>query len=195
MPVSEASSVERIVVIGASAGGLDALQILFAEVGSDFSYPIIVCKHLGAGSEQGVIKILTNNTNASIILSQDKLPMHNGCIYIAPGNYHLQVESRELLSLSIDERVCYSRPAIDVLFETAAEVFGHNVTAIVMTGASRDGAAGVEAVKHSGGVVIAQSLATAEVSIMPKATIDTGCVDHILNLPDIVKYLKKLDTG
>ncbi|OED44809.1 hypothetical protein ACH42_06620 [Endozoicomonas sp. (ex Bugula neritina AB1)] len=194
MQNSEAPVIEPIIVIGASAGGLNALEILFSELGSEFSYPIVVCKHISVGAEQGVIDDLVRITNATIVLSQDKTPIKNGQIYIAPGNYHLQVESKGLLSLSIDERVCHSRPSIDVLFETAAEVYNENVTAIVMTGASSDGAKGVEAVKHSGGIVIVQSPASAEAGIMPKAAINTGCADYVLDVPDIANYLKQLNT-
>ena len=191
MSVKEVSPVERIVVIGASAGGFSALQTIFSDLGSEFNFPILVCKHLGIGDEKGLVDVLANRTGTTVMLSEDKLLMCNGCIYMAPGNYHLQVESREMLSLSIDERVCHSRPAIDVLFESAADVFGENVTAIVLTGANSDGAAGVRAVKEAGGKVVAQSPESAEVKIMPKAAIETGCTDAILNLADIAGYLRQ----
>ncbi|MET4693067.1 chemotaxis protein CheB [Endozoicomonas lisbonensis] len=191
MPVKEVSPVERIVVIGASAGGFSALQTIFSELGSEFNFPILVCKHLGIGDEKGLVDVLANRTGTTVMLSQDKLPMYNGCIYMAPGNYHLQVESRDMLSLSIDERVCHSRPAVDVLFESAADVFGENVTAIVLTGANSDGAAGVRAVKEAGGKVVAQSPESAEAKIMPKAAIETGCTDAILDLEGIAGYLRQ----
>lgn len=191
MPVKEVSSIERIVVIGASAGGFSALQTILSELGSEFNFPILVCKHLGIGDEKGLVDVLAKRTGITVMLSQDKLPIHNGCIYMAPGNYHLQVESREMMSLSIDERVCHSRPAIDVLFESAADVFGENVTAIVLTGANSDGAAGVRAIKEAGGRVVAQSPESAEVKIMPKAAIETGCTDAILDLADIADYLRQ----
>ena len=191
MPEIEAALIERIVVVGASAGGFSALQTIFSELGSAFNFPILVCKHLGKSDGKGLVDVLANRTGAAVLLSQDKLPMHNGYIYMAPGNYHLQVESRNTLSLSIDERVCHSRPAIDVLFESAAYIFGENVTAIVLTGATSDGAAGVRAVKDAGGKVVVQSPESAEVKIMPKAAIKTGCADAILDLTDIADYLKQ----
>ena len=191
MPVKEVSPVERIVVIGASAGGFSALQVIFSELGNEFNFPILVCKHLGIGDEKGLVDVLANRTGTTVMLSEDKLPMCNGCIYMAPGNYHLQVESRDMLSLSIDERVCHSRPAVDVLFESAADVFGENVTAIVLTGANSDGAAGVRAVKKAGGRVVAQSPESAEVKIMPKAAIETGCTDTVLDLAEIADYLRQ----
>ena len=192
MPIAEVSSVEHVVVIGASAGGLNALQTIFSGLGNDFNYPILVCKHLGVGDEKGLVDVLTNRTGTTVLLSQDKLPMYNGCIYMAPGNYHLQVESQDTLSLSIDERVCHSRPAIDVLFESAADIYGEAVTAVVLTGANSDGAEGVKAIKSAGGKVIVQSPESAEVSIMPKAAIDTGCSDKVLNLSEIADFLRKL---
>ncbi|KEQ14946.1 hypothetical protein GZ77_11915 [Endozoicomonas montiporae] len=183
--------VERLVVIGASAGGFSALQTIFSGLGTDFDFPILVCKHLGIGDEKGLVDVLASRTGTTVMLSQDKLPMYNGCIYMAPGNYHLQVESRDTISLSIDERICHSRPAVDVLFESAADVFKDQVTAVVLTGANSDGAAGVEAIKNSGGKVVVQSLDSAEVKIMPKAAIETGCVDEILDLEDIAAYLRR----
>ena len=191
MPVAAVSSVEHLVVIGASAGGFSALQTIFSRLGTNFNFPILVCKHLGIGDEKGLVDVLANRTGTMVLLSQDKLPMYNGCIYMAPGNYHLQVETRDTLSLSIDERVCHSRPAIDVLFESAADVFGEQVTAVVLTGANTDGAAGVSAIKQAGGKVVVQSPETAEVKIMPRAAIETGCTDAILDLEDIAEYLKK----
>ncbi|AMO55121.1 chemotaxis protein CheB [Endozoicomonas montiporae] len=191
MPVPAVSMVERLVVIGASAGGFSALQTIFSGLGTDFDFPILVCKHLGIGDEKGLVDVLASRTGTTVMLSQDKLPMYNGCIYMAPGNYHLQVESRDTISLSIDERICHSRPAVDVLFESAADVFKDQVTAVVLTGANSDGAAGVEAIKNSGGKVVVQSLDSAEVKIMPKAAIETGCVDEILDLEDIAAYLRR----
>ena len=191
MSDTEASSVERIVVVGASAGGFSALQTIFSQLGSEFNFPILVCKHLGIGDEKGLVDVLARRTGTTVLLSQDKLPMHNGCIYMAPGNYHLQVESRDALSLSIDDRICHSRPAIDVLFESAADAFGENVTAIVLTGATSDGAAGVRAIKEAGGKVVVQSPESAEVEVMPKAAIKTGCADAILDLAGIADYLKQ----
>lgn len=193
MLFSESSAIDRIVVIGASAGGLNALQLILSRLGSMFHYPVLVCKHLGVGDEVGVVDLLASQTGVRVLLAEDKMQIVGGCIYVAPGNYHLQAEHDGTLSLSIDERVCHSRPAIDVLFETAAEVYEDKVTAVVLTGANSDGAAGVKAVKQAGGQVIVESPDSAEVSIMPKAAIDTGCADKILSLAGIADYLQQLE--
>ena len=187
--------IDKVVVVGASAGGLNALQVILSRLGGKRHFPILICKHLGVGDEKGMVRLLTQQTGVKVWLAQDKMQVRKGNVYLAPGNYHLQAEHDGTLSLSIDERVCHSRPAIDVLFETTADVYGDKVTAIILTGANRDGAAGVKAVKAAGGTVIVQSPESAEVGIMPKAAIETGCTDQILTLAGITKYLQKLENS
>lgn len=182
----------QLVVIGASAGGIKALQVLLNELQGQARVPVVVCKHLAAGDEEGVCNILRRTLTDKVELAYDKQNIKPGHIYIAPGNYHLQVEKRNWLSLSTDERVCYCRPAIDVLFETAAVTYQSDLTAIVLTGANRDGADGVQWVSKEGGTVIVQSPDSAEVKLMPAAAIATGCADYIMELTEIARYLKQL---
>ncbi|MGI9278558.1 MAG: chemotaxis protein CheB [Endozoicomonas sp.] len=182
-----------VVVIGASAGGLSVLETLLTELGSRFSYPVVITKHLASGDEEGLCKVLSKSSPIEISIACDKQKITHNHVYLAPGGYHLQVEDRETLSLSIDEQVCYSRPSVDVLFQSAADVFGKQAVAIVLTGANRDGAEGIRAVKQAGGVTIVQNPETAEVPIMPKSAIATGCVDHVLDLQDIAICLKAMD--
>lgn len=183
---------QPLVVIGASAGGLKALQVILNELLGQVRVPVVVCKHLAAGDEEGVCNILRSILPDKVELASDKQNIKPGHIYIAPGNYHLQVEKRGWLSLSTDERVCYCRPAIDVLFETAAIAYQSDLVAIVLTGANRDGTVGVQWVSKAGGTVIVQSPDSAEVKLMPEAAIATGCADHIMELTEIARYLKQL---
>ncbi|WP_257255102.1 MULTISPECIES: chemotaxis protein CheB [unclassified Endozoicomonas] len=181
---------DGVLVIGASAGGLSALESLLLELGSCFSYPVIITKHLASGDEEGLSKFLGKTSPLPVSIAYDKQKMVDNHVYLAPGGYHLQVEDRETLSLSIDAPVCHSRPSVDVLFQSAADVFGTQVVGVLLTGANKDGAEGVRAVKQAGGLTIVQNPETAEVPTMPKSAIATGCVDHVLDLSDMAVCLK-----
>ncbi|WP_252177093.1 chemotaxis protein CheB [Endozoicomonas sp. 4G] len=181
-----------VVVIGASAGGLSALESLLVELGSCLSYPVVITKHLAPGDEEGLLKVLSKTSPLAVSIAYDKQKMTNNHVYLAPGGYHLQIEDRETLSLSIDEAVCHSRPSVDVLFQSAADVFGKQLVGVVLTGANRDGAEGIRAVKQAGGITLVQNPKTAEVPIMPRSAIATGCVDHVLDLRDIAIFLKAI---
>jgi two-component system chemotaxis response regulator CheB len=119
---------------------------------------------------------------------QDEL-IEAGRIYIAPANYHLLVERDRTLSLSIDAKVCYSRPSIDVLFETAAEVYRSGLIGIILTGANNDGTAGLRRIKKNDGLTIAQDPATAEVKRMPTSAIEENIVDRIVSLKKLSSFL------
>ncbi|WP_062267382.1 chemotaxis protein CheB [Endozoicomonas arenosclerae] len=182
-----------LVVIGASAGGLSALESLLNELGKNFSLPIVVTKHLASGDEEGLHKVLSKTSPMEVSIACDKQPMERNHVYLAPGGYHLQIEDKDTLSLSVDEQVCHSRPSVDVLFQSAADVFGKKLLGVVLTGANRDGAEGIKAIKQAGGVTVVQNPETSEVPIMPKSAISTGCVDYILDLNDIAICLKDLE--
>jgi two-component system chemotaxis response regulator CheB len=118
--------------------------------------------------------------------------VQRGHVYIAPANYHLLVERDRSLSLSIDEKVCYSRPSIDVLFETAADVYRAALIGVLLTGANHDGTAGLKKIKQRGGLTIAQDPATAEVATMPHSAIQKQVVDKVLSLGEIASCLAQL---
>ncbi|WOG27136.1 chemotaxis protein CheB [Endozoicomonas sp. 8E] len=181
---------DGVVVIGASAGGLAALESLLRELGSHFSYPIVVTKHLASGDEEGLLNVLGKTSPLAVSIAYDKQKMTDNHVYLAPGGYHLQIEDRETLSLNMDEPVCHSRPSVDVLFQSAADSFAAQVLGVVLTGANRDGAEGIRAVKQAGGITIAQNPETADMPVMPRSAIATGCVDHVLDLGDIAICLK-----
>jgi two-component system chemotaxis response regulator CheB len=112
-----------------------------------------------------------------------------GWVYLAPANYHLLIEPDKTLSLSVDAKVCFSRPAIDVLFESAADTYQTGLIGIILTGANEDGTAGLKKIKEAGGLTIAQHPATAEAPLMPNSAIQENVVDNILSLPDIASFL------
>lgn len=184
----------KAVVVGASAGGLDALAILLGCLPKTYPCPVIVAQHVHPDQEDGLVKYFGHRCALALYEARDKAPVRSGCVYLAPPNYHLLVEPDKTFSLSVDERVWHSRPSIDVLFESAAQVWGRDLVAVILTGANADGAYGLQAVKTYGGLTIVQDPARSEHSTMPQASLDAGEVDHILSLEQIGKLLVEVGT-
>lgn len=181
----------ELVVIGCSMGGMHALQILFRALGPDFPLPIAVVQHRYRTSNEGLPAYFRRNTRLQVVDATDKEYLRPGTVYFAPADYHLLVEYGEL-SLSIDAAVAYSRPSIDVLFESAADAYAERLIAIVLTGANSDGARGVARIKKKGGFVIVQDPETADSPEMPRAAIGATRVDRILPLERIGPFLAEL---
>lgn len=189
--LKEAAAKYEIVVIGCSMGGMHALQVIFEVLPRDFPLPVVVVQHRYRTSNEGLPSFLRRHANLDVVDTIDKQWLRSGTVYLAPANYHVLVERGEL-SLSVDEAVAYSRPSIDVLFESAADAYGAHVIGVILTGANNDGARGVARIKKRGGFVIAQDPATAESPAMPQAAIDTVRVDRILPLDRIGPFLVEL---
>ncbi|HSH04097.1 MAG TPA: chemotaxis protein CheB [Anaerolineae bacterium] len=179
----------RVVVIGTSWGGLAALRVVLQVVGPDFAWPILVVQHRAPGKRDHLTALVQEMTPLNVVEAADKMMIKPRTVYLAPANYHLLVERDFSLSLSIDEKVNYSRPAIDVLFETAAEAYRSALIAVLLTGASNDGTNGLRVVQAFGGLTIAQSPQTAEVALMPQSAIEAGVVDFVFDLEEIGEYL------
>jgi len=187
------------IVIGVSSGGMNALKYLFSTLPIDFKIPIITVQHVGARSNNEWIKLLNDTSNISIKEADEKEKIELGTIYIAPSNYHLLIEKDKTFSLTIDEQVNFARPAIDVLFESAAEAYKKKLIGIVLTGSNNDGANGIKRIKECGGLAIIQDPETAESPTMPASAI-AACLsgnqalepDYILSLEKIVPLLIKL---
>jgi two-component system chemotaxis response regulator CheB len=182
-----------LIVIGASWGGLHALERLIGGLPRDFRTPIAIAQHRAADSGSGVLQDMLSARSQHVVCEpSDKDPIEAGCVYIAPADYHLLVES-DGFALSTDVAVHYSRPSVDVLFESAADVYGDRLIAIVLTGANDDGAHGMMRVRRRGGQTIAQDPASAERPEMPAAAIATGAVQHVLPLDEIAGFLASAD--
>jgi two-component system, chemotaxis family, protein-glutamate methylesterase/glutaminase len=181
----------RLVVMGVSLGGLSALQVILGELPPDFPVPIAVVQHRNKESKDIMLRVLRHYSRLSLREPQDKEPISAGCVYIAPPDYHLMVDG-ENFSLSTDPPVSYARPSIDVLFESAADVFGAGVIGVIMTGANHDGAAGAARIKLEGGIVLAQDPKEAECPVMPEAAIRMTEVDSVLKLAEIAPALCRL---
>jgi two-component system chemotaxis response regulator CheB len=180
------------IVVGVSSGGLKALRLIFSVLPSDFVVPIIVVQHIGPRSENTWIKILNSSSNINIKEADEKEKVRTGHIYVAPSNYHLLIEKDKTFSLTIDERVNFARPSIDVLFESAAEVYREKLIGIILTGSNSDGAKGVKRIKDCGGLVIIQDPETAESSSMPSSALALIQPDYIVALNQISDLLIKI---
>ena len=183
----------RAVVIGSSAGGLMALKTILGLLKKDFSVPIIIVQHTGPNAGDYMARYLDSLSALRVKEADEKEKLIPGSAYIAPPNYHLLVESDETLSLSLDNRVNYSRPSIDVLFEAAADVFAASLIGIVLTGANNDGSKGLKRIKDAGGLAIVQTPESAEVPTMPQSAIAAvGNPDYVLPLEGIAELLNRM---
>jgi len=180
------------VVMGGSAGGFAAFTTILAALPPDFALPILLVQHLHPNDAGAFALHLASATKLPVIEPCDKERIDRGQVYTAPADYHMLVERNGTVALSTEEKVHWSRPSIDVLFESAARALGERVIAVLLSGASVDGAAGIRAVKAAGGLTIAQDPATAEYPLMPRAAIDTGAVDEVLTVEEIGRRLAEL---
>lgn len=182
------------VVVGASAGGVSALQTLTSRLPADFGIPVFVVLHVPRDRPNGLSELLGARCALPVSEAEDKQTVTGGNVVIAPPDYHLLIETRESVALSVDAPVLFSRPAIDVLFESAACVFGARLLAILLTGASTDGSEGVAAVRAVGGSVWIQDPADATAPLMPAAAIAHAGADAVLTLEQICLALENTNT-
>lgn len=182
----------RAIVIGASAGGMDAVKSILMPLQEEFPVPILIVQHLSPHSDGYMAKHLNELCRINVKEADEKENILPGNVYIAPPNYHLLVEKDETLSLTVDPKVNYSRPSIDILFESAAEVYENELIGIILTGGNGDGSKGLKMIKEFGGLTIVQDPNTAEADFMPKAAIKVVEVDYILSLNKISNKLIKL---
>ncbi|MCQ4274074.1 chemotaxis protein CheB [Stutzerimonas degradans] len=181
------------VVIGTSAGGLAALSVLVAGLEATFRLPLLVVQHIPSGVPTQLAEIFQRKTDLHVKEADEKERVRGGTLYFAAPGYHLLVEQDTSLSLSQDDSVHFSRPSIDVLFESAADAWGERVAGILLTGANEDGAAGLEAIHRAGGLTIVQDPDEAEVDSMPRAALQRFAPDYILPLRDIHRLLRELE--
>lgn len=179
------------VVIGASAGALDALTTLLPAIPRTFPAPLMVVVHIPSDKDCCLAELLDQKCQLRVREAEDKEPVVRGTVFIAPPDYHLLVEKNSRLSLSSEEQVNYSRPAIDVLFESAADVYGATLVGVVLTGANQDGAKGLQAIHRAGGITVVQDPETAQASAMPRAALELCPDSLVLRLPEIADFLQK----
>ncbi|MGZ5008847.1 MAG: chemotaxis protein CheB [Methylobacter sp.] len=178
------------VVIGCSAGGLDALRILLDALPAEFAAAVIVVAHTTPDGVSMLPALLAKTCLLPVNEAREREPVLPGHVYTAPPNYHLLIEPKRVFALSVDERVCFARPSIDVLFHSAADVYGERLTGIILTGANNDGAQGLKAIKAAGGLTLVQDPDSAYADTMPKAAIATGSVDKVKRLDALAAEIR-----
>jgi two-component system chemotaxis response regulator CheB len=180
------------VVIGSSAGGIKALSTVLESLPQSFPLPIIIVQHLHPNSNGYLVHILSAKCALTVKQAEEKEQIQGGVVYLAPPNYHLLLEEDRTFSLSLEERVNFSRPSIDVLFESAVYAYRHQLIGIILTGANSDGSLGLKKIKQIGGYAIVQDPDTAEAEAMPRSAIKVTSVDKILPLEEIGDFLLHL---
>lgn len=180
-----------IVVLGASAGGLSAIENILLALDEDIKVPIVIVQHLSEDSGDAIFNLLKKYSPIEFVEPLDKCKIIDKHIYIAPAGYHLSIEEDKTFSLTQDPKVNYCRPAIDVLFETAAEVYFERTLGVLLTGANSDGTQGFRLIKKFKGTTIAQDPEEAQIRVMPESAIKAGYVDYVLNLNKIGIMLNK----
>lgn len=183
----------KAVVIGGSAGSFQVLNKILSALPPQFSTPVIICCHRLKHIRSGFVEALAIKSKVEIIEPEDKDPIKRGKIYLAPANYHLSAELGLTFSLSVEEPVNNSRPAIDITLETCANVYKEKLVGILLTGANKDGAKGMKKIKERGGLTIVQDPLECTIDTMPKAAMAITQIDHIMKVEQIIHFLINLD--
>jgi two-component system chemotaxis response regulator CheB len=182
----------KTVVIGASAGAVQTLLAILPTLPASFALPILVVVHVPPDRSNVLVPLFQAKCQVPVKEAEDKESMVGGVVYFAPSDYHLLVEADGCLALSLDEPVNYSRPSIDVLFESAADAYGPALAGIILTGANHDGAAGLKAVIDAGGLAIVEDPAGAYAPAMPLAALEACPSATTLSIDAIASYLSSL---
>lgn len=183
-----------IIVVGTSWGGLSALRTLIGGLPPDLQVPVVVVQHRHRQSDNLLSTLLQEQTSLNVCEVEDKAPVTAGNVYVAPADYHLLVDGGAF-SLTLDAPVRYSRPSIDVTFQSAADSFGARAVGVVLTGANADGASGLRRVADRGGLAVVQDPAGAESPTMPAAALQAVPQARVLPLDRIAPFLATLEPG
>ena len=179
-------------IIGGSAGSLDVLLKVLPAISPALSFPIIIVIHRKHGSDSLLPELLSGRTRLRVKEVDEKESIDAGAVYIAPSDYHTLIERDHSFSLDYSEKINYSRPAIDVTFQTAAEVYGENLVCLLLSGSNADGVNGLKTVKSFGGMAVIQDPATAQVSYMPEQASIHVKIDHTLRIEDMAEFINLL---
>jgi len=179
----------KVVIIGGSAGSLNALMQILPELPVLNGFSIVLVLHRKSTDEETLEDLISLKASIAVKPVEDKVPLLPGFIYIAPSNYHLLFEKDNMLALDTSEKINYSRPSIDVSFESAAEIYGTSLVGILLSGSNADGTQGLKAVKAHGGTVVVQNPLAAEMPFMPNNAILYTEPDFILYNHEIIKLI------
>lgn len=181
-----------LLVIGGSAGGLDVILQVLPRLKKTITFPIIIVLHRRNGFDMTLGELLSYKTVLPVKEVAEKDTLQPAHIYIAPPDYHLLIEKDHTLTLDDSEKINYSRPSIDVTFQSAADVFGEELVCVLLSGANADGVDGLREVKEKGGIIVVQNPDTAEVSYMPQQAISSLTVDRILRIEEMSSFINDL---
>lgn len=180
------------IVVGCSAGGLDALKILLAGLDRQLSQPVLVCCHSGSETVELLCELLARVSPLPVVEAVERQPVRGGIVHLAPAGYHLLIEGNRHFALSVDPRVSHARPSIDLLFASAAEAWRDALVGLILTGANADGAEGLRQLRRHGGCAIVQSPESAMARTMPQAALDLAGAEHCVSLEAIAALLNQL---
>lgn len=182
----------KAIIIGGSAGSFSVVSKILSKLKSGFNTPIILCLHRLKHVRSGLVEGINLKSNIKVIEPFDKEKLKNECAYLAPSNYHLFIEFDKTFSLSTEEPLNHSRPAIDYTFSSAAQVYRDNCIGILLTGANRDGAMGLKEIHLKNGYTIVQDPNTCDIKTMPQAALKLFKPDKVLNPEQIVEFLNSI---
>lgn len=188
----------ELLVIGGSAGSLEIILKAFPKLPKTLPFAIIIVLHRKQNTDTALVDLLAARTKHPVIEASEKELIKKGFIYIAPADYHLLIENDRTLSLDYSEKINFSRPCIDVTFQTAAETYRRSLAVLLLSGASSDGVEGMELVKTLHGIIAVQDPKTAEVPYMPQKALDKMEVDYIVDsdkISDFVSLIAKFSAS
>ncbi|OCB74832.1 chemotaxis protein CheB [Flavobacterium crassostreae] len=180
------------VVLGGSAGSLHVLMEILPKLKANAPFALVIVVHRTSSADSMLENLIALKTSMQVKEVEDKTPILPGSIYIAPANYHLLFEKNKTISLDISEKINFSRPSIDVSFQSLAEVYKNSLLGILLSGANADGTKGLLAIHKAGGTTIVQNPLEAEMPFMPQHALLQAHPDHTLNTLEISNFLLDL---
>lgn len=184
----------KVVIIGGSAGSLNALMQILPELPDLNGFAIVIVVHRKSTDDQTLENLISLKSSIPFKIIEDKVPLVPGFVYVAPSNYHLLFEKNKTLSLDISEKINYSRPSIDVSFESAAEIYGNSLVGILLSGSNSDGTQGLKAIKEAGGTIAVQNPLSADMPFMPNNAILYTNPDFVLNINEILRFIISINS-
>lgn len=184
----------KVLIIGGSAGSLEVLMDLLPQLAFIPTFAIVLVLHRKSGEDSTLEELISFKTQLPVADVEDKTPLLPGYIYVAPSDYHLLFESNDVLSLDTSEKINYSRPSIDVSFESAAEVYGPALIGILLSGANADGTEGLLAIKNAGGAIVVQVPETAQMPFMPMNALTNTSPHYVLDVKGMLEFINHINT-
>lgn len=183
----------KAIVIGGSAGSFQGITKILSNLPANFPLPIIMCLHRLKHVRNGFVEALSIKSVVEVTEPYDKEAIKKGKVYLAPANYHMSIELGNHFSLSTEEMINNSRPAIDITLGSAGYVYKDKLIGILLSGANKDGALGMKKIKDKLGLTIVQDPKECMIDTMPTAALNVTQIDHVMNLEEISAFLSELD--